>query len=251
MQYANHEAVAEDDPAAEADGSGHPFVRVTLFKINPELLPDTVEARGVLDWWAARGGFFQYYANGKSAVRCTPSARPLSVHEWLPGSLSGLEHCHSSLPSQPLRTRGATKLTRTDAAILHFAACSSNALWQRRQAGGSRYLLRGRAVPPRIFEDARAAGETGEDDREAVRRLFESRMVLPDAREIARHLAAGVCIRVSAVASNLDADSDRRRGRQQMSQSPSWILVSAGVAAMFAAGLVVVVVRAGRARGGG
>ncbi|KAL1529652.1 hypothetical protein AB1Y20_000593 [Prymnesium parvum] len=207
MQFANHEAVPESEESrADQHEGASDFSRVTLFKRNPDLLPPSGAARQGVEWWFAhRGGFFQYYTNGKGAVRCTPSARPLSVHEWLPGSVSGLEHCASNMPSQHSRTRGMTKYRECDAAILHYGVCSADMLLQRWLDGEARYLLRGRTISPRIFEEGQCllpdkSSEKQEDAiLESVHTIFASRFVLANPAEIEFQLAVGACVRISTV----------------------------------------------------
>ena len=52
------------------------------------------------------GSFFYYYDNGKAAVRVHPDARPLSVHEWLPGTREGMEKWFSNMKT-PWAGRGS------------------------------------------------------------------------------------------------------------------------------------------------
>ena len=271
LTYANLEAVPEQDLARasevphEATTTAIPFAAVDLFKRNPRHIPETPQARAASAHWTSRGvrgdAPFNYYSNGKSVVRVAPRARPLSVHEWIPGSAASLSHWYSFLGEGDLVKAwpppgAAATAAATDAAVLHFACCSSSALWQRLRGGASRYRLRGALCAPPIYARlarlARAPshgsgsrlpevveeegdGEEGDgempwesddgdsgdgaqhddaeqvvaadedepatiDDAELRRRVeeeFERLVVLRDADEAGRQIAAGVCVRVT------------------------------------------------------
>ena len=51
------------------------------------------------------GSFYYYYDNGKAAVRVHADARPLSVHEWLPGTREGMRRWYSNMRT-PWPARG-------------------------------------------------------------------------------------------------------------------------------------------------
>jgi len=269
LTYPNLEAVPEADPPPRTC----PFLSVSLFKRNPRMLhTDAPEARAALAFWrrrhaslcGAEGGdggdggeggeggdggdggcieeggdssseprLFFYYTNGKSSVRLCPRARPLSVHEWVPGCAAGLSHWFSYLGGHDLVQRRAAN--EASPVVLHFPACSSDALWRRWRGGDSRYVLRGQRVAPPIYdalcgtaapgglgamtqaadvgdesgesggenEDGGAAAVSGR--RDDVRRLFESTVALFDAGEARSQIDAGVCVRISAPMQRLAA----------------------------------------------
>lgn len=241
LTYANLEAVPETDfercSTAVATSITMPFSHVSLFKRNPRLLPDTPAAHAAVEHWRSRSSAtatssFHYYANGKSVVRVSARARPLSVHEWIPGSAAGLSCWYSCVGAGDLVQPWPTAAYGDWPAILHYACCSSHALWQRQRSGSSRYRLRGvLSAPPIYVHTALAAGserprdgileeeqlmewdeveeeedeeigdseEVPAEDAEAKRRVeevFEARVVLRDVAEAERQLAAGVCVRV-------------------------------------------------------
>ena len=168
LTYANMEALPEKDcePACRANRAAIPFGEVTLFKRNPRQLPA-----------GASRCAFHYYTNGKSVVRVAPRARPLSVHEWIPGSAAGLSHWYSCLGAgdfvqqwppcggaaapPPPAPPGSNALPAVDAGILHYACCSSHALWLRRRGGVSRYRLRGVVSAPSLFMQTVRLGRPG------------------------------------------------------------------------------------------
>ena len=220
--YCNLEAVPE---TTEGCRDGHPFSQVTLFKRNPTVLPSTSDAQDAVASWERRtgGNFFLFYTSGKSAVRVHPRARPLSVHEWIPGTVSGLSRgWFSALGSTDFVHHWPTQTS----VILHFACCDAATLWQRQQGGGSRYLLRGHFTPPRIYEQAvglsvgcedctgpmpdhaaaaasdefsdalRPDSESSPPLRQLIAQLFERTVALCDKEESRRQVDAGVCVRI-------------------------------------------------------
>lgn len=138
--YMNHEAVPE------AHGIVDPFRHVTLFKRSLEVVQRTAEAQAAVGFWQTRqaGSFFYYYDNGKAAVRVAPAARPLSVHEWLPGSAEGMRHWYSNM-RDPWAGRGelggVVKYMQSEACILHYPCYNVGALhvrWKRGNANCAR-----------------------------------------------------------------------------------------------------------------
>jgi hypothetical protein len=257
LTYANLEAAPERDhePCGSTPSIAIPWSHVTLFKHSPRRIPDSPEARAAVDWWRGRAGgahapaaahspaaaHFLYYSNGKSAVRVSARARPLSVHEWIPGSAAGLGCWYSCLgeadlvQAWPMPADAAAGTEHANAAVLHYACCSSHALWRRDCGGASRYRLRGTLSAPPIYVQTAIAsgaalpadgipeeegelmeweeGEEGEEEEECggceadeeedaearrrVQELFERQVLLEDATEAARQVAAGVCVRVA------------------------------------------------------
>ena len=131
--YINHEAVPE------THGIVDPFREVTLFKRSLELVTPTNEAQSAVAFWQQRqeGCFFYYYDNGKAAVRVHRDARPLSVHEWLPGRKSDMDHWYSNM-REPWPTRGQlgsiVRYMPSEACILHYPCYNVTALetrWRR------------------------------------------------------------------------------------------------------------------------
>ena len=181
---------------------------MTLFKRFIELLPKSEAASAAVGLWQDRhhGCFFYYYDNGKAAVRVRSNARPLSVHEWLPGSAEGMEHWHSNI-RDTWDGRGnlgqVVKYTESSARILHYPVYSHHALWQRYLGGNDRYTLAGRQEPPpfhhRVSHEAHEAFKHGGSAaaEQTVRRLFEQKVMLneDDATE---QIEAGVCERIRA-----------------------------------------------------
>mmetsp|Transcript_8652 Transcript_8652/g.25600 ORF Transcript_8652/g.25600 Transcript_8652/m.25600 type:complete len:396 (+) Transcript_8652:17-1204(+) len=197
--YVNHEAVPE------AVGISDPFREVTLFKRSLEFVEPTDAAQEAVGLWQQRhhGCFFYYYDNGKAAVRVHPKARPLSVHEWLPGTPKGMSRWYSNM-KLPWAGRGnldqVVQYRASEACVLHYPVCSEDALWQRYLGGMDRYTLAGRREPPPFHDqashDARAAASKGGEAaaRATIRSIFE-RKVMVDAATAAAQIAAGVCER--------------------------------------------------------
>lgn len=281
MTYANFEALPEADHQ-RCDGMGVstadqqaateiPFARVSLFKVNPVLLrhaPQPPASPAPASSSASPSATFHYYTNGKSVTRVSPHARPLSVHEWLPGWPEGLlSGWYSGLlqedgwtgdfvrpfPRSPMATQaseagqapmvGREQATRVPGGqldgdamsphmpvILHFACCSSQALWRRRCDGVARYLLHGTLSAPRLFErtccwdeeeteeqeierngavavvdvddtklqdDGEEEEEMEEEARRRVASLFASEVMLTDADEARRLIEDGICVRIA------------------------------------------------------
>lgn len=140
-------------------------------------------------------------------MRVRPEARPLSVHEWLPGSAEGLAHWHSNL-RDIWSSRGSlgkvVKFRQCAARVLHYPVVSHHTLWRRYLAGNDRYTLAGRRELPPFHEYVSHAAHMahscgGSAAAEAVvRRLFEEKVMLSDNDEIADQINAGVCERISA-----------------------------------------------------
>ena len=259
--YLNHEAVPE------RHGIEDPFREVSLFKRSLEVVPRTERAQAALGIWQARqeGSFFYYYDNGKAAVRVAPEARPLSVHEWLPGKSEDMASWYSNMRDNwPGRGElgKIVKYRDSDACILHYPCYNSDALWIRWKRGNdncasffactahapamaavsdrpllsliyrcacARALtdrLGGRENPPplhaQVCRAADAAHARGGEAsaREVVRRLFEERVMLTDAREAEEQQRAGVCERFRAPARIL-AKSSTSNPRGAARDAPS------------------------------
>ncbi|KAL1503227.1 hypothetical protein AB1Y20_011283 [Prymnesium parvum] len=208
--YMNFEAVPE------RVGVVDPFAEVTLFKRSLDLVEPTARARRAVALWQARheGSFFYYYDNGKAAVRVHPKAKPLSVHEWLPGSPEGMQRWYSNLTT-PWRGRGnleqVVKYRASEARILHYPVYSIEALWHRYVGGMDRYTLKGRVEPPPFHDqashDARVAAERGGEDaaRATLSRIFREKVMLGDPAEVEAQLAAGVCERITEALQRIKA----------------------------------------------
>jgi len=83
LTYSNHEALpaADHHSCVGADVPSQasiPFDLVSLFKCNPATRSGSPSS-------CLPSATFNYYTNGKSVTRVVPQARPLSVHEYLPG----------------------------------------------------------------------------------------------------------------------------------------------------------------------
>lgn len=201
--YQNHEAVPE------RHGIIDPFKEVSLFKRSLELVKHTQEAQIAVDFWQCRqdGMFFYYYDNGKAAVRVSEDARPLSVHEWLPGSAEGMEAWYSNMAT-PWAGRGElggiVKYMKSEAAILHYPCYNVDALWIRWKRGNDNYRLGGREDPPplhaMVCRAANAAHAQGGEAaaRKVVTKLFEEQVMLTDQGELERQQRSGVCERIRA-----------------------------------------------------
>ena len=133
--YYNHEAVPE------THGIVDPFREVTLFKRSLEVVERSDRAAAAVDFWQTRqeGSFFYYYDNGKAAVRVRPGARPLSVHEWIPGSADGMQHWYSNM-REPWDGRGElgriVQHMESDACILHYPCYNAEVRALRPSASG-------------------------------------------------------------------------------------------------------------------
>jgi hypothetical protein len=148
--YKNHEAVPERHDVVD------PFREVSLFKRSLDDVPYSKEAETAVAFWQARqeGSFFYYYDNGKAAVRVHVNARPLSVHEFLPGRPDDMLRWRSNLRS-PWPERGnlgsVVQYRASDACVLHFPCCNADALWLRWLRGNdncARAFARSIPVPP-------------------------------------------------------------------------------------------------------
>ena len=132
--YMNHEGVPEAADIVD------PFVEVTLFKRSLDVVERTDAAREAVGLWDGRlaGSYFFYYDNGKAAVRLTGKPRPLSVHEWLPGSADGMGAWYSNLRT-PWAGRGRLKevvrYMQSSACILHYPCYNAESLWTRWKRG--------------------------------------------------------------------------------------------------------------------
>ena len=208
--YYNHEAVPE------AHGIVDPFREVTLFKRCLELIQPTEKATFAVNFWHDRqeGSFFYYYDNGKAAVRVQSNARPLSVHEWLPGSAEGMHHWYSNM-RQPWGARGnlgkVVQYMASDACILHYPCYNVDTLWVRWKRGNDNYRLGGREDPPplhaQVCAAANAAYSRGGEAaaRRTVKGMFEEHVMLTDEAEAERQQRAGVCERIRAPSRTLAA----------------------------------------------
>lgn len=142
--YMNHEAVPE------AHGIVDPFREVRLFKRSLEVVQPTADAHVAVGFWQERqqGSFFYYYDNGKAAVRVHPEARPLSVHEWLPGRREDMGRWFSNMRSH-WAGRGSlgeiVQYMASEACILHYPCYNVEALWTRWRRGNDSKRL---AAPP-------------------------------------------------------------------------------------------------------
>ena len=215
--YMNFEAVPE------TLGIIDPFREVTLFKRCLELVEPTPKAQAAVGFWQERqeGCYFYYYDNGKAAVRVHPKARPLSVHEWLPGTPEGMGRWFSNMKS-PWAGRGKlgqiVQFRESEARVLHYPVYSHEALWQRYQGGMDRYTLAGRLEPPPFHDqashEARAAAVKGGDAaaKATIRSLFERKVMMSDPATVAEQIAAGVCERVCEVQLRLEAIGSARAG---------------------------------------
>ena len=148
--YMNHEGVPE------ASGIVDPFVEVTLFKRSLDVVERTDAAREAVGLWDERlaGSYFFYYDNGKAAVRLTGKPRPLSVHEWLPGSAEGMGAWYSNLRT-PWAGRGRLKevvqYMSSSACILHYPCYNADTLWTRWKRGNDNCECRPRELAnPRV-----------------------------------------------------------------------------------------------------
>ena len=213
--YMNHEAVPEATSVVD------PFREVTLFKRCLELVERSDAARRAVDLWQSRheGCYFYYYDNGKAAVRVSAGARPLSVHEWLPGTPEAMQTGWYSNLRDQWAERGElgrfVKYMPSEACILHYPVYSVDALWTRYHRRNINYTLGGRLNPPPFHETvclaAQAAHEKGGRDaaRDTVRRLFEQKVMLSDVSDVKLQLRSGVCARFSRPSSILCAGRDR------------------------------------------
>ena len=200
----------------ERHGIVDPFKEVSLFKRSLELVERSVEASMAVDFWQRRQEdmYFFYYDNGKAAVRVSADARPLSVHEWLPGSKEEMGQWYSNMAT-PWDGRGElgkiVKYMRSDAAILHYPCYNIDALWIRWKRGNDNYRLGGREDPPplhaMVCRAADAAHARGGDAaaRQVVTRLFEEQVMLTDPAEVERQQRSGVCERIQAATRILGA----------------------------------------------
>ena len=143
--YMNHEGVPEASDIVD------PFVEVTLFKRSLDVVERTDAAREAVGLWDERlaGSYFFYYDNGKAAVRLTGKPRPLSVHEWLPGSAEGMGAWYSNLRT-PWAGRGRLKevvqYMSSSACILHYPCYNADSLWTRWKRGNDNCECRPREL---------------------------------------------------------------------------------------------------------
>ena len=171
--YDNHEALCE---RVEHDD---PFREITLFRKNPRAIdPDALAAAD--PYFAARGGFFLAYANGKAAVRTVPGSAPAGLHGF-------------HLPLE----MGFGRARLIEPAILHYPYTGFDAYHRKFKRLGSYPgdVLLGRKWYPPLFElasrDVAQAGDV------AKQRRFYKRCVVPgDAKKIDAWLKAGVVTRI-------------------------------------------------------
>ena len=208
--YYNYEAVPEED--TEED----PFRTVTLFKRSLAVVPPDID-EGILDFWRSRSPnneVFLFYQNGKSAVRCSRSAVPASVHVWLTndGPANGRSNDH--------RNKGLTFDKSVTCAVLHFACTDSTALWRKYSLLGNfsnacvadtihhqpdtfHCLCRDTLTSAHRHHHHLSGGDHGEDlsDRgqAALADLFRSSVLLDDPVRIRNHLDADLLVRISLV----------------------------------------------------
>ena len=198
--YLNHEAVPE------AHGIADPFKEVSLFKRNFDTLPSTADCQAAVRFWQDRqaGSFFYYYDNGKAAVRVHPDARPLSVHEWLPGTKEGMSAWYSNLTgcwAGRGQLGGIVQYLASRACILHYPCYNEDVLYVRWRRGNDNYRLRGREDPPPLHAlvcktaDEAAARGGIRAARDTIRRFFEQKVMLLDKRESEYQILAGACER--------------------------------------------------------
>ena len=175
--YDNHEALCE---RVEYDD---PFREITLFRKNPRAIdPDALAA--VDPYFAARGGYFLAYANGKAAVRTVPGSAPAGVHGF----------------HVPLQL-GFGRVRLIEPAILHYPYTGFDGYWRKFQRLGRHPgdVLLGRKWYPPLFELASCDVAQAGDVTKA--RRFYKRCVVPgDAKRIEEWTRAGVVARIDGPA---------------------------------------------------
>lgn len=198
MTYLNHEGVPEVLETQDY------FATITLFRRHHFAVPLTSEARAGLRFWmdrSRRGQYLLFYDNGKSICRTGLGARPKSQHLWIlpPGHRS----CTALADPRNLDVEGYRECA--DPCILHFPVCGLAWLRAKYQTLGAfpDSWLGGKVKLPQSFHtdcrDACAVGPSGLDE------LFTQEVLLNDAREIARQVASGVCLRITGHTIALDS----------------------------------------------
>ena len=194
--------------------SSNVFEEVSLFRTHPAMLHASVvaaaapeRARAAYDFWRARHRsqttYFLGSAQGKSAVRVVPGARPMSVHTFYPGVTDGggPPKCWVGFENDdPVGANLRVMSPMGAPCILHYISCSFEA-WLLK------YQLLGR------FADTKPsplAGQIGEQigdcfhttSRDLVTRAGRAeareayvRQVSLDDPEAERQIEAGVCFR--------------------------------------------------------
>eukprot|EP00928_Gymnodinium_smaydae_P043120 TRINITY_DN28962_c0_g3_i1.p1 TRINITY_DN28962_c0_g3~~TRINITY_DN28962_c0_g3_i1.p1 ORF type:complete len:570 (+),score=90.12 TRINITY_DN28962_c0_g3_i1:40-1749(+) len=198
MTYLNHEGVPE---VMETEDY---FATTTLFKLHHFSVPLSGDARACLRFWmdrSARGQYLLFYDNGKSACRTIPGAVPKSQHLWrLP---EGRRSCTALADARNMKIDGYRSCR--DPCILHFPICGFSWLSGKYRTLGDfpDAWLGGKVRLPESFHsDARAAFAAGPEVLEA---LYRKEVLLEDAAEAERQIAAGTCVRIEEHALELGA----------------------------------------------
>ena len=188
LNYCNLEAVPED--------LNTPPFRQTLFKNSLTRVPSTKEAREALAFWSLRSprtNHFLFYENGKSAVRCSLDAVPVSVHMWCPVEKWRLK---SLGWTNDARNEGLEAHPEVECSVLHYACTDPESLWQKYRTLGNFALecVGGAAVHDADTFHVHARdhylrhARDADGGRHAMRELFERAIMLehPQARAHAR-----------------------------------------------------------------
>ena len=114
VKYLNHEAIPESSDLDDC------FREATLFKRNPALLPENPDQHANPNLYPKQS-HFQFYTNGKSAVKVTRSALPIGVHDFSPG------------PQRRFSRQRRTLLLADPYApvILHYPCCGFENFWTK------------------------------------------------------------------------------------------------------------------------
>lgn len=233
MTYLNLEGVPEEPDTEDY------FSRVTLFRRHHFSVPLTDEARRAMRFWMDRTIDRQYllmYDNGKSACRVLPGATPLSQHLWRLPAEGGYRSCTALADVRRLDVENYRGCT--DTCILHFPVCGLSWLRDKYKTLGAfpDTWLGGKVAVPRSFhttarqlcaEDCALDGEGGGG---LLEELFRREVLLEDAGEAGRQVAAGVCLRITRPAGLLGADVSRHLAPAEVVESGGG--ASAGVAPM-------------------
>lgn len=205
ITFQNWEAVPESDGACD------PFVAHTLFKKPVSLVADGFS----LKYWEQRHveheSYFLFYENGKAACRVELGAKPLSVHEWLPGDSSGVWCWASNLSGLKHRDKKKGLFLANcvgNAKVLHYPVYSSRALYDKYRALGNfqdAWFEGNMSIPSSFHRDCRdnighAFSKGGElTARAAASILFQTRVSLLDVALVTTQAKLGVCVRFDAI----------------------------------------------------